>query len=227
MSNAKMHAVLSALGSVPSCGTIGLGSGSTMAIFARELGNKIRNEKLDLSVVPTSYQAYRLAIENGLPLTTLDEHPDLSLAIDGADEVDEFLNLIKGGGGALLREKVVAYASRNFIVVVDESKLVRKLGARFPIPVEVLPFAVEVVRRKFAEMGLEAELREGRAKLGPVVTDNGNFILDLKNVGPLDDPRDFSIHLRAIPGVIETGLFIGMTHEVHVGTETGAFIIRR
>jgi len=225
MSNAKQEAAMSALNVVPDSGAIGLGSGSTVAIFAKELGKKIREAQLDVKVVPSSYQAYQLAIRYSIPLTNLDLNPLLSTTIDGADEVDKNLNLTKGGGGALFQEKIVASASDEFHIVVDESKLVDNLSTKSPIPIEVLPFSLGVVRRKIEAMDIEVDIREAERKLGPVITDNGNFILDLKFPKPIEDPGKIAIQLKLIPGIVETGLFVGMTTQVHVGTETHSYIL--
>jgi ribose 5-phosphate isomerase A len=227
MSQVKLNAAKSALEKIPKTGPIGLGSGSTVAIFAKELGQRISDGENDICVVPSSYQAYQLAIEYDIPLTNLDLNPELLLTVDGADEVDKKLNLTKGGGGALFQEKVVASASKKLIIIVDESKLVDKLASRFFIPVEVLPFSLGVVKRKIEALGIEPMVRQAEKKMGPVVTDNGNFIIDLKFPKPLDDPAKTAVDLKMIPGVVETGLFIGMTDEVHVGTEEKAYIIKK
>ena len=227
MSSIKLNAAKSAAKLIPKSGAIGLGSGSTVAIFAKELGQLIAKDKARVSVVPSSYQAYQLAIENKIPLTNLDINPNLLLTVDGADEVDKDLNLTKGGGGALFQEKVVASASERLIIIVDESKLVDHLATRFEIPIEILPFSLGVVRRKIESIGITPTLRLAQRKMGPIVTDNGNFILDLKFSKPITDPVQTAIDLKMIPGVVETGLFIGMTDEVHVGTEDGAYILKK
>ncbi len=198
-----------------------------MAIFAEELGKRISEGENDIFVVPSSYQAYQLAIEHNIPLTNLDLNPELVLTVDGADEVDNNLNLTKGGGGALFQEKVVASASKKLVIIVGESKLVEKLASRFLIPIEVLPFSLGVVRRKIVAMGIEPMVRQAEKKMGPIVTDNGNFIIDLKFPKPIDDPAKVAIDLKMIPGVVETGLFIGMTDEVHVGKEDGVYILKK
>jgi ribose 5-phosphate isomerase A len=227
MSNIKLNAAKSATGLIPKKGPIGLGSGSTVAIFAKELGRKIKSGDIDVSVVPSSYQAYQLAVEFNIPLTNLDISPELLLTVDGADEVDKELNLTKGGGGALFQEKIVASASKKFVIIVDESKLVEKLASRFLIPVEVLPFSLGVVQKTITKMGINPIVRQAQKKMGPVVTDNGNFIVDLKFPKPIDNPKQIAIDLKMIPGVVETGLFISMADEVHVGTEDGAYILKK
>jgi ribose 5-phosphate isomerase A len=227
LSEAKANAARSGLKLVPKEGAIGLGSGSTVALFAKELGHQVAEGKTKVSVVPTSYQAYRLAIEYRLPLTNLDLNPQLVLTVDGADEVDKQLNLTKGGGGALFQEKVVAAASDKLVIIIDESKLVDHLGLKFPIPIEILPFSLGFVRKRIDTMGIASTLRESQGKMGPVVTDNGNFILDLKFSRPIGDLRGISMDLKMIPGVVETGLFVGMAHEVHVGTATKSYILKK
>jgi ribose 5-phosphate isomerase A len=227
MSHVKMNAAKSAIELIPKRGAIGLGSGSTVAIFAKDLSQRIASGKADVSVVPSSYQAYHLAIDNNIPITNLDINPELLLTIDGADEVDKELNLTKGGGGALFREKIVASASKKLVIIADESKLVDHLGTKFNIPVEVFPFSLGLVRKKITQMGIEPILRQATKKMGPIVTDNGNFILDLKFSKPILNPAQVAIDLKMIPGVIETGLFVSMTDEVHVGTDEGAYILKK
>jgi ribose 5-phosphate isomerase A len=227
MSNAKLNAAKSAAKQIPKSGAIGLGSGSTVAIFAEELGKRIAAKKVSVKVVPSSYQAYQLAVEFKIPLTNLDLDPELELTVDGADEVDKDLNLTKGGGGALFQEKVVASASKKLIIIVDESKIVDKLASHFEIPIEVLPFSLGVVLRRIQAMGIAPTVRQAQKKMGPIVTDNGNFILDLKFPEPISDPARVATDLKMIPGVIETGLFIGMADEVHVGKEDGVHILKK
>lgn len=227
MSVAKRNAAKSAVNLIPKEGAIGLGSGSTVASFAEELSKRISSGEVSLSVVPSSYQAYQLAVKYRIPLTNLDNNPELALTVDGADEVDKDLNLIKGGGGALFQEKIVAFASKKLVIIVDESKLVEKLGSKFLVPIEVLPFSLGVVKKTLTKMGIDPILREAKQKMGPVVTDNGNFIIDLKFPQPITNLEQLAINLKLIPGVVETGFFIGMTDEVHVGTEKGAYVLKK
>jgi len=217
---AKKKVALEAVKHVQEGFTIGLGSGTTAAHAVQEIGKKVRQEGLRVLGVPTSHQVLRLAVSCGIPLTTLDEHPQLDLTIDGADQVDGKLNLIKGMGGALMREKIVASAAKQLVIVVDETKLVKKLGMNHPVPVEVLPFSLPVVMARVRELGGKPVLREGRDKVGPVVTDNGNFILDVE-FGVIDDPRELDVRLKLIPGVLETGLFVGMAGVAYVGGRSG------
>ena len=217
---AKNKAALRAVKHIKDGFVIGLGSGSTAAYAIRELGRRVSEEGLDVLGVPTSYQAMKLAVECRIPLTNLDEYPQLDIAIDGADQINHDLDLIKGHGGAMTREKIVDSSAKQFIVVADETKLVQKLGTKRPIPVEVLPFAASSVMRKIREIGGELTTRQGSGKIGPVITDNGNFIFDL-NFGVIDDPLKLELSLKMIPGIIETGLFIGMANLVYLGCKTG------
>lgn len=216
---AKKRVALEAVKHVREGFLVGLGSGTTVAYAIQEIGKKIR-QGLQVLGVPTSHQALMLAVSYSIPLTTLDEHPKLDLAIDGADQVDGELNLIKGMGGALMREKVVASAAKQFVVVADETKLVEKLGTKQPIPVEVLPFALSTVVARVEDLGGKAVLREGERKVGPVVTDNGNFILDV-TFGAVDDLTKLDVAVKSIPGVLETGLFLGMADIVYLGKQDG------
>ncbi|MFQ6068029.1 MAG: ribose 5-phosphate isomerase A [Candidatus Bathyarchaeia archaeon] len=195
---------------------VGLGSGTTVAYAFQELSKRIREKKLQIYGIPTSHQAFLLAVQHKIPTTTLDEHPQIDITIDGADQVDEELNMIKGMGGALTREKIVASASKMNIAIIDETKLTKKLGINKPIPIEVLPFALSTVRAKLRTLNGKPILREAEKKLGPVVTDNGNFILDVY-FGPFDNPKELNQTLKAIPGIVETGLFVEMADVVYVG----------
>ncbi|MCW3985017.1 MAG: ribose 5-phosphate isomerase A [Candidatus Bathyarchaeota archaeon] len=214
--NAKKMAAINAVKHVEDGFIVGLGSGTTVTYAFQEIGKRIHEEKLHIYGVPTSYQAFLLAVQNSIPVTTLDEHHQLDIAIDGADQVDEKLNMIKGVGGALTREKIVASASKMNVIIVDETKLTKKLGVNQPVPVEVLPFGMSTIAKKLRILGSKSILREAEKKLGPVVTDNGNFILDV-DFGPIDNPKELNRTLKAIPGIVETGLFVGMADVVYVG----------
>ncbi|MEI6103541.1 MAG: ribose-5-phosphate isomerase RpiA [Methanothrix sp.] len=183
---------------------VGLGTGSTVAWTIKRLGERVKEEGLDFWGVPTSFQAENLAIASGIKLTTLNSHPVLDLAIDGADQVDHNLFVIKGGGAAHTREKVVACSARRFVIVADESKYVEKLT--WPVPVEVLPFAFRLVERKLVELGGKPVLRQGVRKDGPVITDNGNFVMDV-DFGVIVDPKGLAAKISPIPGVVEHGIF--------------------
>jgi ribose 5-phosphate isomerase A len=219
MEEVKKKAALEAVKHVRDGYVIGLGSGSTAAYAIKEIGKLIQQKSLQVLGVPTSYQAMELATRCNIRLTTLREHPQLDLTIDGADQIDPQLNLIKGMGGALTREKIVASASKRVLIVADERKLVKKLGMNHPVPLEVLPFATSVVMSKIKRMKGRPRLRETSGKVGPLVTDNGNFILDV-DFGPIDDPCLLNARLKSIPGIVETGIFVDMADMVFVGTRT-------
>lgn len=215
--DAKRRAALEAVKHVRNGHIIGLGSGSTAAYAVLEIGRLIRKKKWQVFGIPTSHQAFLLAVDCGIQVTTLEEHPKVDVTIDGADQIDPDLNMIKGMGGALAREKIVASASEHEIIVADETKLVKKLGTNHPVPVEVLPSAAIVVMSRIRELRGKPVLRVGTGKVGPVVTDNGNFILDV-SMKRIDDPRGLDMSLKHISGVVETGLFIDLADVAYVGT---------
>lgn len=217
--DAKKRVAIEAVKHVKDGFVVGLGSGSTAAFAIQELGRMVKQKDLHILGVPSSSQAKILAVNSGIPLTTLDEHPVLDLTIDGADEVDKNLDMIKGGGGALTREKIVASSAKQVIIVADESKLVEKLG-KFKVPIEVLPFALAPVTNAIKDLGGKPLLRESKGKVGAVVTDNGNYILDV-DFGLIDNTKALDEKLKRIPGVIETGLFIGLTNRVYLGKFDG------
>ena len=195
---------------------VGLGSGSTAAIFITELGKRIEEDELTVFGVPTSYEAKFLAIQYNIPLVSIEEY-DVDLAIDGADEVrKKDLTLIKGGGGCHTWEKIVDYNAKEFIVIVDEGKVKDELN--FPIPVEVIPHSFRVVMKRLKELGGESIIRLAERKRGPVITDNGNFILDV-NI-KIDDAKELEEKINNIPGVVENGLFTKVD-KVLVGTKKG------
>lgn len=199
---------------------IGLGTGSTASFAVKALGAKVR-AGMRIQGVPTSEATRRLAESEGIPLLTFDDAQRLDLCIDGADEADRNLCLIKGGGGALLREKVVAFASARFLVVMDSKKLVERLGV-FPLPVEVIPFAWRVVAREIESLGGAPALRKRDGVT--MVTDNGNWILDCA-FGAISDPPALARRLSGIPGIAEHGLFVGMATELIVGRGSGTEIL--
>ena len=189
---------------------VGLGTGSTAACFIRLLGEKVQNG-LRIRGIPTSERSRDLADSLGIPLITLNECQEIDVTVDGADEVDSQLRLIKGGGGALLREKIVASASRQLVIVADASKRVAALGA-FPLPVEVIKFAQPLIAKKIAALGAEVRLRR-LADGSPFLTDENNHILDCR-FGVISDPEALARKLSDMPGVVEHGLFIGMASTV-------------
>jgi ribose 5-phosphate isomerase A len=202
---------------VQSGSIVGLGTGSTTAYAIQFIGDRLKSGELkDIVGVPTSFQAEVLAKQYGIPLTTLDAIDHIDIAIDGADEVDPQKNLIKGGGAAHTREKVVDYLANRFIVVVDGAKLVDRLGSVFAVPVEVIPMAVTPVTRAIEKLGGKPELRMGVKKAGPVITDQGNMVLDVK-FDNIDDPVNLEKTLNNIPGVLENGIFVNCTDVVLVG----------
>jgi ribose 5-phosphate isomerase A len=202
---------------VQSGSIVGLGTGSTTAFAIQYLGDRIKSGDLkDIKGIPTSFQASVLAKQYGIPLTTLDEVDRIHIAIDGADEVDPQKQLIKGGGAAHTREKVVDGLAELFIVVVDQSKLVDKLGSTFPVPVEVLPMAVTPVMRAMEKLGGQPELRMGVKKDGPVITDQGNMVLDV-TFANISDPAELEKTLNNIPGVLENGIFVNLANIILIG----------
>ena len=198
---------------------LGLGTGSTTHYFIEKVGMRIKDEGIKVMGIPTSFQSLLKAKQSGIPITTLEEH-DIDLSVDGADEVDYDFNLIKGGGAAHTKEKIVDYAADKFIVIVDESKVVDSLG-EFPVPVEVLPDASRIVIKELEDMGATCEIRMAQRKDGPVITDNGNFVIDAK-FAKIESPAHLEIDLNMIPGVVENGIFSQMVDKVIIGTPEGS-----
>jgi len=224
---AKKKAALEAVRHVEDGFVIGLGSGSTAAYAIEALGERIKRERLSILGVPTSYQAFLLAVKHGITVTTLEEHGVIDVTIDGADQIDAKLNLIKGMGGALTREKIVASASKQNIVIADESKKVRVLGeSGHPVPIEVLPFAVSIVKHKIEALSGKPLLRKGKGKVGPVITDNGNAVIDAI-FGTISNAAELEKKLKIIPGVVETGLFVNLADTAYVGTASTVEKIER
>lgn len=215
---AAAHAVCS---EIESGMTLGLGTGSTAAIAIEALGVRIQQEGLQIRGVATSFAAERLARAAGITLVDLEVAPRLDLAFDGADEVDPMLNLIKGRGAAQTREKIVANAADRFIVLIDESKQVARLGQQMPVPVEVVPMAVGPVSILLRSCGAEPNLRMGAKKDGPVVTDQGLWIIDATFESGIEDADTVAQKITHEPGVLEHGLFIGLATEVLVGMLDG------
>jgi ribose 5-phosphate isomerase A len=201
---------------------VGLGTGSTTAYALRAIGRRIRESSLHVMGVPTSFASERLAHECGIPLTTLDDVDALDLALDGADEVSPSLDLIKGRGAAHAREKVVAAQARRFVVLTDPSKDVDRLGEKRVLPVEILPMALGPVRRTLTDLGADAALRMGQAKDGPVVTDQGLWVIDASFDGGMDDPAHVDRVLRDTPGVLDHGLVLDMATDIFVGHPDGS-----
>lgn len=198
--------------------TVGLGTGSTADHAIRFLGERVK-QGLRIRGVPTSLRTEKLAKEVGIPLVDLDEVDAIDVTIDGADEVDPRLDLIKGLGGALLREKIIASLTQRQVIVVDPSKIVDRLGTKSPLPVEVLPFGARVVERHLIKAGFQPAIRVKDGE--PVVTDNGNLVLDVTFDGGIADPRELARRINTVPGVVENGLFLGLTWKVIIGEAEG------
>lgn len=209
----KKAAALAAADLVPDNAVVGLGSGSTLVYFIEELGARVREGKLHIVGVPTSYQARFLAKQCGIPLHDPMDVESVDVAIDGADEVDPIGNLIKGAGGAHVVEKLVAACAKQFVVVIDVGKQVKTLGARTPVPLEVIAPALSFVMRRVRELGGQPTLRTGNGKLGPVISDLGHPIVDVA-FGPIANATRLDQQLNNLPGVLGHGLFVGMTDHV-------------
>ena len=212
---------------VESNSIVGLGTGSTTAYAIESIGDRISKGELENIIgIPTSFQAEVLAKKYGIPLTTLDAVDHIDIAIDGADEVDPQKNLIKGGGAAHTREKVVDSLANIFIVVVDSGKLVDKLGSTFLLPIEVIPMAMTPVMASLEKLGGKPELRMGIKKAGPVVTDQGNLVIDVK-FEAIEDPANLERTINNFPGVLENGLFVNVADVILVGEiQDGKPIVR-
>jgi len=219
----KQVAARAAVELVEAGSIVGLGSGSTAAYALRFLAERVHGG-LKIVGIPTSQQTKHLAEQLGIPLATLDQHLQIDIDIDGADEIDPQLNLIKGGGGAFLREKIIASASRRFIVIADSAKQVKRLG-KFPLPVEVVPFAQSLIKPQLEALGAKVALRS-YAYGNPYVTDEGHHILDC-SFGEIPDPPVLAEKLCHIPGVIEHGLFIGMAELAFIGKDGKVVELRR
>ena len=207
-----------AINEVESDMILGLGSGSTAAMMIKSLASKMRSGKLkNIKGVATSFQSEVLALELDIPLVDLASVSQIDLAIDGADEVDPGFQLIKGGGACHVREKLVADKANQLLIVVDETKLVKNLNLSFPLPVEVLPNAWKQVQDVILDMQGKSTLRMARKKAGPVVTDQGNLILDIFFDQGIKNPKDTEMSINNIPGVLENGLFVDLTDKVLVG----------
>ena len=196
---------------------LGLGTGSTVDYALRKIG-KMVNEGIKIKGIPTSFRTKKIAIEEKIPLTSLEDNPEIDLTIDGADEVDSELRLIKGGGGALTREKMIAYYSKKVIIIIDETKVVKMLGIDFYLPVETVKFGWTLTKNKLKEFNCNVELR--KIMNNPYITDNSNYIIDCE-FDRIKDPEQLEIDINNIPGVVENGLFIGLADEIIVGSKQG------
>ena len=202
---------------------IGLGTGSTVEYALKKIGERIR-DGINIKGIPTSLHTKKIAKNNKIPLTTLEEVDEIDLTIDGADEVDSDLNLIKGGGGALTREKIVAYHTKRVIIIIDETKVVKKLGIDFPLPVEVVKFGWKSTQKKLKEFGCNVEFR--KIMEDPYITDNSNYIIDCE-FERINDPEQLEVDINNIPGVVENGLFIGLADNIIVGSKLGIKTLTR
>jgi len=205
---------------------VGLGTGSTAALFVNALAQRVANERLRISAIPTSEQTAAQARSLKIPLTDFAAQAQLDLTVDGADEVErDTLYLIKGHGGALLREKIVAAASKRMVVVADETKVSTRLGSLVSVPVEVVQFGWESTERRLAELGGKPALRMGQDRT-PYITDGGHYIIDCA-FGPMEDPKEIAHHLDHVVGSVEHGMFLKFASEVYVGGRNGVTILRK
>ncbi len=222
----KKQAALGAIDMIRSGMVVGLGTGSTVRFALEGLGQKLKSGQLTNIVgIPSSIQTENLAKELGIPLTSYEKHEEVNLTVDGADEVDPQLNLIKGGGGALLREKILAQASRRNIIMVDESKLSVQLGTLFSVPVEVLSLAWTLEAKYIESLGAKVDLRKS-SDGNPYTSDQGNFILDCR-FGPIPDPEKLADQLSRRAAVMEHGLFLGLATDVIVAGKDGVRHLKR
>jgi ribose 5-phosphate isomerase A len=215
----KQKVGIHAAGMVKDGMKIGIGTGSTVVFFVEELGRRMREEGLNIQGTATSLGSRLLCLEHGIPLldTMLCDH--LDLAVDGADEIDPSLNVIKGGGAAHTCEKLIATMADEFIVIADESKLVSSLCSGFPLPVEVIPPALSLAEKRIRLLGGTPKIRSAARKDGPIISDNGNFILDITFATPPSDLKLLDAQLKDIPGLLETGLFLGIAKKALIGYE--------
>lgn len=224
---ARLNAAAQAIRELKDNTAVGLGSGSTVLKTLELAAERIKKENLQVTFVPTSYQIEIAAKNLGLKLGGLDEDTELDLAIDGADQAQwRTLDLVKGGGAALLREKIVDSATKKLVIVIDEKKLAKTLGGDRPIPVEIVPFGYRSTLGKIRRISEKAVLREGSGKIGPVITDNGNLLADVY-FRSMRRPDLVDEKLKKIPGVVETGLFLGMCDVAYVGRRDGKVDIMR
>ena len=201
---------------------LGIGSGSTVVYAVKRIAEINQNNNLNLKCIPTSFQSHQLIVENGLTLVSLDQYPEIDLDIDGADEIDKSLNLIKGGGGCLVQEKIIASASKKLVIIADYTKKSEFLGEHWKkgVPIEIIPLAHIPIMKTLEKLGGTPVLRMAQAKAGPVVSDNGNFIIDV-DFGIIKNPLDLNLKLLQIPGVVDSGLFLGMAQTAYIGQKDG------
>jgi ribose 5-phosphate isomerase A len=205
---------------------IGIGSGSTIVYAVNRIGEINKENNLNLICIPSSFQARQLILENNLKIASLDEYPEVDIDLDGADEIDQNLNLIKGGGGCLVQEKILAFNSKKLVIIVDYRKNSKNLGQQWKkgVPIEVIPMAYVPLLRKFSKMGGKPILRMAQAKAGPLVSDNNNFIIDV-DFGIIKNPQELNSKLLSLPGVVDTGLFLNMTTKAYIGQQNGQVLV--
>jgi len=201
---------------------LGIGSGSTVVYAIKKIAEINKAKNMDLKCIPTSFQSRQLIVENGLTLVSLDQYPEIDLDIDGADEIDKSLNLIKGGRGCLVQEKIIASASKKLVIIADYTKKSEFLGEHWKkgVPIEIIPLAHVPIMKRLEKLGGTPVLRIAKAKAGPVVSDNGNFIIDA-DFGIIKNPLDLNLKILQIPGVVDSGLFLGMAQMAYIGQEDG------
>ncbi|MFX1410516.1 MAG: ribose 5-phosphate isomerase A [Promethearchaeota archaeon] len=205
---------------------IGIGSGSTIVYAIEQIAEINRKEELNLKCIPSSYQSYQLILNNNLELASLDQYPEIDLDFDGADEIDKNLNLIKGGGGCLVQEKILASNSKKLIIIADFRKNSEKLGTNWKkgVPIEVIPMSYVPIMKKMEKLGGKPILRMAQSKSGPLITDNGNFIIDV-DFGIIDNPLVINNTILPIAGVVDTGFFINMASKAYIGQKDGSVLI--
>jgi ribose 5-phosphate isomerase A len=202
---------------------VGLGTGSTVKYALKKIGERV-SKGLNIKGIPTSNQTKKLALKYNIPLTSLAEYPEIDLTIDGADEIDSDLNLIKGGGGALTREKIIAFHSKKMVIIADDSKVVKSLGIDFPLPVEIVKFAWQATKKSLETFECECTLR--KIFDDPFITDNGNYIIDCE-FDRIANPEELEREINMIPGVVENGLFIGLADKAIVGSTQGIMTLEK
>ena len=217
---AKKAAIAKALEEVRDVHIVGIGSGTTLELLVPELANLVKAKNLELKLIPTSQQIEAAIAKTGLTIVSPNDVSQIDLVLDGADQVEtQTLDLIKGGGAAMTREKIVDCAAKRLIIVVDERKIASRLGSGQAVPVEVIPFAHRLVMGRLAELGGKPELRRSKGS-SPVITDNGNFVIDV-DFGPIKDAHALDCRLKSIPGLVETGLFLDLADRVYIGLKDG------
>ena len=201
---------------------LGIGSGSTVVYAVKKIAEINKTKNLNLKCIPSSFQSRQLIVENGLTLVSLDQYPIIDLDIDGADEIDDSLNLIKGGGGCLVQEKILASAAKKLVIIADYTKKSEILGENWHngVPIEIIPSALVPILMKLEKFEGKPVLRMAKAKAGPVVSDNGNFIVDV-DFGQIKNPSDLNLKILQIPGVVDSGLFLAMAKTAYIGQKDG------